>query len=383
MIIAKSEYGMVGTSRKMTRRTESSMSSSSDRFLGVGEERHGGMRSLTMGHSRFFSKDFSMVQRTGEDAKNRSTESEPEESDFLKTLNYELDNQRGKEEASGAKNADAAQQVQSDGIDFNDLSLRVRFQTLSFLFKLLFGKMYSGEASDMESLAQEYVSANSGVQSSYGYSYTYEEYEEASFSTQGKVVTADGRELDFAVDVTMSRSFVEQSNINLKTIQSPLLDPLVINLEGNVDSVSDQKFYFDLDADGSEDHISQLNAGSGFLALDKNGNGSIDDGSELFGTKTGNGFKELAEYDLDGNGWIDEADEIYDKLRIWCVEADGSRHLYKLKEKDVGAICLQSVGTRFDMKNESNRTNARVRESGFYLKENGTPYVIQQLDLAM
>ena len=341
------------------------------------------MRSLGLSHSRAFSKEFSVVQRTGEDAVNRSGEPvEAEEPDFLKTLNYELGNR--KNDAADAAKTEASTGISDRGIiDFSELSYRIRFQTLSFLFKLLYGKHLIGGNGDMESLANEYLAANTATKNEYGYTYTYEEYEETSFSTQGKVVTADGRELDFAIDVTMSRSFVEQSSINLQTIQSPLLDPLVINLDGNVDSVSDQKFYFDLNSDGTEDSISMLNPGSGFLALDRNENGSVDDGSELFGTRTGHGFSELAEYDLDGNGWIDEADEIYDKLRIWCVEADGSRSLYTLKEKDVGAICVKYVGTDFSMKNASNRTNAVVRESGFYLREDGTPFTMQQLDLAM
>ena len=63
--------------------------------------------------------------------------------------------------------------------------------------------------------------------------------------------------------------------------------------------VSDQTFYFDLDADGKEEEISVLN-GSGYLALDKNGDGTINDGSELFGTRNGDGFADLAQYDEDG-----------------------------------------------------------------------------------
>ncbi len=383
MIIGKSEYEMQGLSHKMTRRTEASKSSSSSLFTGLGQGGLGSMRSLGLSHSRAFSKEFSVVQRTGEDAVNRSGEPvEAEEPDFLKTLNYELGNK--KRDAADAAKTEASTGISDRGIiDFSELSYRIRFQTLSFLFKLLYGKHLIGGNGDMESLANEYLAANTATKNEYGYTYTYEEYEETSFSTQGKVVTADGRELDFAIDVTMSRSFVEQSSINLQTIQSPLLDPLVINLDGNVDSVSDQKFYFDLNSDGTEDSISMLNPGSGFLALDRNENGSVDDGSELFGTRTGHGFSELAEYDLDGNGWIDEADDIYDKLRIWCIEADGSRSLYTLKEKDVGAICVKYVGTDFSMKNASNRTNAVVRESGFYLREDGTPFTMQQLDLAM
>ena len=63
--------------------------------------------------------------------------------------------------------------------------------------------------------------------------------------------------------------------------QLTLCDPLVINLEGNVAQVSDQTFFFDIDCDGVEDEISKLISGSGFLALDQNGDGIINDGSEL------------------------------------------------------------------------------------------------------
>lgn len=56
--------------------------------------------------------------------------------------------------------------------------------------------------------------------------------------------------------------------------------------------------------------------GSGFLALDRNQNGVVDDGSELFGTQSGDGFAHLALYDQDSNGWIDANDPVFDKLRI-------------------------------------------------------------------
>ena len=45
-------------------------------------------------------------------------------------------------------------------------------------------------------------------------------------------------------------------------------------------------------------------------------------------TKTGNGFSELAEYDSDGNGWIDENDEVYDQLKVWVKDENGKDKLY-------------------------------------------------------
>ncbi|MDE6686673.1 MAG: hypothetical protein K2K17_05105, partial [Lachnospiraceae bacterium] len=159
--------------------------------------------------------------------------------------------------------------------------------------------------------------------------YSYEEQENTAFSTKGKVVTADGREIEFNLDLEMSRRFEEyyykQNDIYAYTPSqsSNLVDPLVINLDSNIANVSDQKFMFDIDADGILDSISQLNSGSGYLALDKNGDGIINDGSELFGTKSGNGFADLAAYDDDGNGWIDENDAIWSKLLIWTKDEHG------------------------------------------------------------
>ncbi len=102
-----------------------------------------------------------------------------------------------------------------------------------------------------------------------------------------------------------------------------LCDPIVLNLDTDATTLSDQTFLFDLDADGTEDRIAALGPGSGFLALDQNGNGRLDDGNELFGTKSGNGFADLAAYDEDGNGWIDENDAVFDLLKVWYRDSSG------------------------------------------------------------
>lgn len=170
------------------------------------------------------------------------------------------------------------------------------------------------------------------------------EQEDTSFSTVGSVRTKDGREINFNVNVNMSRRCEEYYKEQLNVAEFTLHDPLVINLDTDVAEVSDQTFYFDLDADGKEEEISVLN-GSGYLALDKNGDGTINDGSELFGTRNGDGFTDLAQYDEDGNGWIDENDSIWSKLKIWCKDENGNDVLYKLSDKGVGAICLQNVST--------------------------------------
>lgn len=209
------------------------------------------------------------------------------------------------------------------------------------------------------------------------------ESERTDFATEGKVVTASGKEITFNVEVSMSRSFYEETSSFLDLRSVRLTDPLVINLDTEMATVSDQKFYFDLDADGHEEQISRLHAGSGFLALDRNGDGIINDGSELFGTASGNGFADLAQYDQDGNGWIDEADEIFSKLLIWQKDENGKDILRGLGEAGVGAIYLGNISTEFSLNSEKdNKTNAVVRQTGMFLYENGTAGTMQQIDLA-
>lgn len=268
----------------------------------------------------------------------------------------------------------------------------IRQQCLNYLMELFFPERRQSDLWHLSESVKGSSTVYEGLRGSLGtaelttlsYSkqYYYEETENTAFSTQGTVRCADGREISFQLNVEMSRSFQEYYEENIMIAQVDLCDPLVINLEGNVAEVSDQTFYFDIDADGIEDQISRLIASSGFLALDKNGDGKINDGSELFGTRSGDGFADLSAYDEDGNGFIDEGDPIWEKLKIWVMDENGDQQLYSLSEKGVGAIYLGNVQTDFALKGTLNETNGMIRKTGFFLFENGNAGTVQHVDLA-
>lgn len=211
-------------------------------------------------------------------------------------------------------------------------------------------------------------------------SFIYHEEEATSFVSSGTVKCADGREIDFGVELSMTRSFTQM--YEEFTIEDYFVtDPLVINIDSDITGLSDFKFLFDLDCDGQKENISFAGAGSGFLALDLNNDGTINDGSELFGTKSGNGFADLAKYDSDHDGWIDEDDDIFSRLKVWTKDENGNDKLLNLKEADVGAIFLGNAKTQFSLNNMYNRTDAYIRSTGVFLRESGTVGTLAQLDM--
>jgi hypothetical protein len=209
---------------------------------------------------------------------------------------------------------------------------------------------------------------------------TYTEREQTTFAAQG-VVTADGKEYSFSASLAMDRSYSTSQSVSIRAGDA-LKDPLVLNLGQGPAVLSGQKMSFDIDMDGTTEDVPTLGGGSGFLSIDKNQNGVVDNGSELFGPTTGNGFSELASYDEDGNGWIDEGDSVYSRLGIWTQNGE-SQTIQSLKELNIGAIYTSGVGTPFEMKNGQNETEAAIRQTGIYLRENGSVGTAQQLDLAV
>lgn len=208
---------------------------------------------------------------------------------------------------------------------------------------------------------------------------TVEEYECSKFHACGTVQTADGETIDLDLNLEMSRSYKRTT----ETVEEVLFkDPLIINFDGNAAELTEESYEFDIDADGELDIINFLGANSSLLALDQNADGVINDGSELFGAISGDGFADLANYDEDGNGWIDEADSIFDELLLWR-KVDGEDQLNSLADQGVGAIYLNAVETPFDLHNDANEVRGQVKQSGVYLAENGQSGTVQQIDLAV
>ena len=211
-----------------------------------------------------------------------------------------------------------------------------------------------------------------------------DEIEISRFQAEGVIRTADGQEISFRIELEMRRHYHAESSERLQIGPTPQRkDPLVINFAGTAAQLQNQRFSFDLDADGNRESLALLGSGSGFLSIDRNRNGLIDNGSELFGALSGDGYADLARLDSDGNGWIDQGDAAFADLRLWLPAASGPGRLIGLSEANIGAISTANIATPFALRGENNQDLGQIRASGIYLAESGSVGSTQQIDLSV
>lgn len=205
-----------------------------------------------------------------------------------------------------------------------------------------------------------------------------QESELTAVAFQGRFDTADGQAIEIDLHYQLERHY-EQTVFAVAANQGNQRDPLILNFNGRGVELNPQQTRFDLDSDGEAEAIPTLGAGSAYLALDLDGNGTIDRGNELFGPSTNNGYAELAKWDSDNNGFIDGGDPVFDQLRLFRPGLE----LETLAERDVGAIFLGAAASEARLTDTRNQSLGQLRATGFYLTNNGGTGLVQELDLTV
>jgi len=156
--------------------------------------------------------------------------------------------------------------------------------------------------------------------------------------------------------------------------------PIIIDINGDGYDLTSAAngVRFDMYGNGRLQQLSWTSRGSdeAFLALDRNGDGRITSGKELFGniteqpvTEEPNGFTALTVFDANGDHWIDARDPIYQRLQLWVdSNHDGvsqRRELFSLIAKGVEAIsCDYRLSKRSDRYGNRFRFKALARING-------------------
>ena len=167
-------------------------------------------------------------------------------------------------------------------------------------------------------------------------------------------------------------------------------DPLALDIDGDgkisTISLKNSKAYFDHSRDGIARKTSWVAPNDGLLVFDKNENGLIDNGNELFGDSTQilsagnaityakNGYEALCKLDSNNDGIISDLDDAFSKLKVWQdLNSDGisqSSELKSLSELDIKSLNLNTIERNEDLGNGN-----FITLTSNYTKTDGTKFL--------
>ncbi|WDE04300.1 hypothetical protein SG34_023620 [Thalassomonas viridans] len=207
-----------------------------------------------------------------------------------------------------------------------------------------------------------------------------------SYQMQGEFLLDDKQlSLNYEFNISSESTRYRRFAARAANLQDPLLVQFGSQSLGHIEGGQE----FDINGDNSLDTLPVFSGDVGYLVFDKNANGRADDGSELFGPATGNGFNELAAFDSNQNGFIDKEDEHFEQLYLWQPgtagengEDPGSQPSWlSLDEAGIMAINLSAIATPYTFYDENDRVQAQMRQSSFAIGENGRGYGVHQVDV--
>jgi len=141
----------------------------------------------------------------------------------------------------------------------------------------------------------------------------------------------------------------------------------------------DSGIYFDHEGNGFAQSTGWVGSDDGLLVFDKNSNGIIDDGNELFGnntllangSKAANGFTALADLDTNADGVIDSEDTAFGNLRVWR-DLDGNGRVSEGELFALEALGIQSLNTQYTSQNITDAQGNKHLQTGSYTLVDGT-----------
>ncbi|MBK4738006.1 calcium-binding protein, partial [Noviherbaspirillum pedocola] len=163
------------------------------------------------------------------------------------------------------------------------------------------------------------------------------------------------------------------------------ISPLILDLDHDgIETISrTQGIHFDHDGNRFAETTGWVAPDDGLLVWDRNGNGAIDDGSELFGnyaqitngSHAANGFIALAALDDNHDGKIDAADATFSQLRVW-KDADSNAVLGNGELLSLDAAGVQSLGVAYTAQSVTDAQGNQLLQAGSYVDANGTSHAM-------
>ncbi|MEM0929729.1 MAG: calcium-binding protein, partial [Pseudomonadota bacterium] len=241
------------------------------------------------------------------------------------------------------------------------------FSTIQTAFPVIGSQILSTAAFFVDVATMKFASFQSNEDGSLGINIGYglggvatiEDYQldfDTGAASGGVVVFETGRadgEARSGFDEPSKDNFTQFINLALKAgfgVGFTGWDPIVLDLDGDGYELTTQRnsgVHFEFDGDGFAEKTGWVRPDDGFLVLDANANGIVDDSSEFFGDETQGGFVELATHDLNADDVIDSSDAVFTDLSVWRdLNSDGVTdvgELLSLTDLGITSISLAAV----------------------------------------
>lgn len=184
---------------------------------------------------------------------------------------------------------------------------------------------------------------------------------QTQFQAQNSVI-----QMEFEFEYTEITPFREQ------IVQEA--DPIVVDLDGDgIELTSHHNgARFDITGTGNTVTTAFVTGADAFLAIDRNGNGRIDNGTELFGDQNGaaNGFEELRKLDSNGDGRINRLDDNFEILRLWRDDGDGNTEDGELITLAQGGV--EEIALGYRNVNQVAAGGNRIEQIASFLRNDGS-----------
>ncbi len=170
----------------------------------------------------------------------------------------------------------------------------------------------------------------------------------ASGMLQKKAGAGSMRITSISVDIEITEIMIQNGQGDGQQVNTA--DPVVLDLnrDGRISmTTAEDGVRFDITGDGRAEQTAFVSEGDGVLALDRDGDGRITSGLELFGDQHGSadGFLELGKFDDNGDGVINSSDSVFSKLSVMTRSADGSLNVRGLAEYGISQLNLANTST--------------------------------------
>lgn len=177
-----------------------------------------------------------------------------------------------------------------------------------------------------------------------------------------------------ASSMQLSFSFEISGQVTVQQGQVQQSDPIMFDLDGDGFELSDYQHGADFDilGKGSKAQVAFVQGGDAFLAIDRNGDGAINDGTELFGDQRGarNGYEELRKLDSNADGVINSSDADFGKLKLFKDNGNGATEAGELISLTEGGI--EEISLNYREVDELTSGGNKLGQIGAYRRTDGT-----------